>query len=182
MKLMKLGVMWLVALTTLIGCTGIPAKVEPVQSFNLQRYLGTWYEIARLDHSFERGLNRVSATYSLNPDGSVKVINRGWNEELQEWEEAEGKAKFVDTPDIGHLKVSFFGPFYGSYVVFYLEPDYSTALVSGYNTDYLWILSRNSVIAEEKLEYYIDIAAKAGFDTSKLIFPDQEAKLQNGSQ
>ncbi|WP_264877230.1 lipocalin family protein [Vibrio agarivorans] len=155
----------------LFGCTGKPQSVEPVTPFNLDRYLGTWYEIARLDHSFERGLNQITATYSLNEEGSVKVLNRGWNEEKGEWSEAIGKAKFVDGNNLGHLKVSFFGPFYGSYIVFHLEPDYSTALISGPNLDYFWILSRSSSIPQEKMEQYRQIAQQAGVDTNQLIYP-----------
>ncbi|MGL6260195.1 lipocalin family protein [Vibrio sp. WXL210] len=155
----------------LIGCTGKPDGIEPVKPFTLERYLGTWYEIARLDHSFERGLNQITANYSLNPDGTVKVINRGWNEAEQSWQEAVGKAKFVEDSDQAHLKVSFFGPFYGSYIVFYLEPDYSVALVSGPDLDYFWILARSSSLDREQLQRYEQIAQRAGFDTSALIYP-----------
>lgn len=104
-------------LLLLAGCTGLPEGIEPVTGFDKDRYLGTWYEIARLDHSFEEGLSKVTAEYTLNDDGSIKVINRGYNAEESEWQEAEGRAKFVGDSDVGHLKVSFFGPFYGSYVV-----------------------------------------------------------------
>ncbi|WP_445468635.1 lipocalin family protein [Marinobacter shengliensis] len=118
-------------LTTLLlllsGCTGLPKGIEPITGFDQDRYLGTWYEIARLDHSFERGLSQVTAEYTLNNDGSIKVINRGYNAEKGEWKEAQGRAKFVGDSNVGHLKVSFFGPFYGSYVVFGLDEDYSTA-------------------------------------------------------
>ncbi len=125
------------------GCNiGKPETITPVSPFELNKYLGTWYEIARLDHFFERNLDKVSATYSINADGSVKVINKGFNTQTQRWTEAVGKAKFVETQDIGYLKVSFFEPFYGSYIIFYLEPDYSTALISGHNYEYLWLLSR----------------------------------------
>ena len=165
-----------VSAIALVGCVGKPNQVEPVTEFNLNNYLGTWYEIARLDHSFERGLNNVSATYSLHDDGSVRVTNRGWREEDKEWSEAVGKAKFVESRDIAHLKVSFFDPFYSSYVIFYLESDYSTALVSGYNTSYFWILSRTPVLSQEKIDKYVNIAKAAGFDTSALIFPVQEDK------
>ena len=116
----------------LIGCVRIPNNVKPVDHFTLNRYLGKWYEIARLDHSFERGLTRVTADYSLREDGSVKVVNRGYSEKEQEWKEAEGKAYFVQEADQGFLKVSFFGPFYGSYIVFELDREnYQHALVSG---------------------------------------------------
>jgi len=163
--------MLVVTILFISGCTGKPEKVSAVQSFNLDRYLGTWYEIARLDHSFERGLSKVSAQYSINDDSSVKVVNRGWKDEEQSWSEAIGKAKFVGDQTVAHLKVSFFGPFYGSYVVFYLEDDYSVALVSGYNTDYFWILSRTPSLPESELAKYLSIASEAGFDTDNLIFP-----------
>ncbi|MDA0129045.1 lipocalin family protein [Vibrio sp. MarTm2] len=165
-----------IALIFLHGCTAIPERVKPVSDFDANRYLGTWYEIARLDHSFERGLTNVSANYSFNEDGTIKVINRGWSEKDQIWNEAIGKAKFVQDADVGHLKVSFFGPFYSSYVVFYLEPDYSTALVSGYNNEYFWILSRNTTIPDYKLNKYLRIAEQAGFNTESLIFPFRSAE------
>ncbi len=148
-------------------------QLHVVSPFDLNKYLGTWYEIARLDHSFERNLDKVSATYSMNADGSVKVINKGFNTQKQQWKEAVGKAKFVKTQDVGYLKVSFFGPFYGSYIIFYLEPDYSTALISSYNYEYLWLLSRQKQLTNEQLQKYLTIAQQAGFDTSKLIFPTQ---------
>jgi len=163
----------LFALFTLTACTSIPKGLQAVDNFDSQLYLGTWYEVARLDHSFERGLSNVSAQYSFNEDGSINVINRGWDQEEQQWSEAIGKAKFVNDSNVGHLKVSFFGPFYSSYVVFYLESDYSTALVSGYSRDYFWILSRSPQLPDYKMNKYLRIAEQAGFDTSKLIFPFQ---------
>ena len=105
----------------LTGCVGIPENVKPVENFKLESYLGKWYEIARLDHSFERGLSRVTADYSLRDDGGLKVINRGYSVKENKWKEAEGKAYFVRGSDEGYLKVSFFGPFYGSYIVFELD-------------------------------------------------------------
>jgi apolipoprotein D and lipocalin family protein len=108
----------------LSACTGTPDGVKVVTGFEADKYLGTWYEIARLDHSFERGLEKVTATYSKREDGGIKVINRGYNPVKQEWKEAEGKAYFVETPDIGKLKVSFFGPFYGGYNIIELDKSY----------------------------------------------------------
>ena len=99
----------------LSGCTGIPDGVKAIDGFEINRYLGTWYEVARLDHRFERGLTNISATYTLRTDGGVKVINKGWNQADGKWEQAEGKAYFVGQPGNGRLKVSFFGPFYGGY-------------------------------------------------------------------
>lgn len=163
-----------VLMTVLNGCTtGKPETITPVSPFELNKYLGTWYEIARLDHSFERNLDKVSATYSMNADGSVKVINKGFNTQKQQWKEAVGKAKFVKTQDVGYLKVSFFGPFYGSYIIFYLEPDYSTALISSYNYEYLWLLSRQKQLTNDQLHKYLTIAQQVGFDTSNLIYPTQ---------
>lgn len=105
----------------LSGCVGIPEGIKPVENFQLERYLGTWHEIARLDHSFERGLSKVTADYSLREDGGINVVNRGFSADNNAWQEAQGKAYFVNEADKGHLKVSFFGPFYGSYIVFELD-------------------------------------------------------------
>jgi apolipoprotein D and lipocalin family protein len=155
----------------LSACTGMPPTVTPVSDFKLDRYLGKWYEIARLDHSFERGLSKVTAEYSLRPDGSVRVLNRGYAEATKAWKEAEGKAVFVETPDRGYLKVSFFGPFYGSYVIFDLDQqNYQFSMISGPNTSYLWILARQPNLPQEVKARLVAKAAAAGFDTSALIF------------
>jgi apolipoprotein D and lipocalin family protein len=161
----------LVALVVVLGgCTGLPDGVRPVQGFDADRYLGTWYEIARLDHPFERGLTRVTATYSARDDGGIDVINRGYDAASGEWKEAQGKAYFVDAPDVGHLKVSFFGPFYGSYAVFELERDnYGYAFVSGYDTDYLWLLAREPAVSDTVLARFKETASGLGFDTNALI-------------
>lgn len=164
-------------LTTLLllltGCTGLPKGIEPVTGFDQDRYLGTWYEIARLDHSFERGLSQVTAEYTLNDDGSIKVINRGYNAEQGEWKEAQGRAKFVGDSDVGHLKVSFFGPFYASYVVFELDDDYSTAYITGYNRNYLWLMSRTPEVSKEVLETFKARAVAEGFELGELIVVEQ---------
>ncbi|MUK47994.1 lipocalin family protein [Aliivibrio fischeri] len=164
-----------VILMMLNGCLGMPKGVEPVTGFELNRYLGTWYEIARLDHSFEDGLSQVSAEYSINEDGSVKVINRGFSDQDQQWSEALGKAKFVDGSDEGYLKVSFFGPFYGSYVVFELDKEnYQYAFVSGPDLDYLWLLSRTKKVDQEVIERFVSTAQSLGFKTNELIFVEQK--------
>ena len=156
----------------LAGCTGLPDGVTPVDHFQLERYLGTWYEIARLDHSFERGLSQVSAEYSLNADGSVKVINRGYSAGNNKWKQAEGKAYFVKRPDQGFLKVSFFGPFYGSYIILELDhKNYAHALVCGPNRSYLWILARSPKISDEVKNSLVAKAAALGFQTGNLIYP-----------
>ena len=166
----------LTALAVLVtACTGAPDGVETVSGFELKRYLGTWYEIARLDHSFERGLSNVTATYSLRDDGGVKVINRGYNDEDKEWDEAEGKAYFVDDEDVGQLKVSFFGPFYGGYNVIELDKEgYQYSMVAGPDRSYLWILSRTPDMDPEVLQALIAKARDLGFATDELIMVEHE--------
>lgn len=159
----------------LSGCLGMPESVKPVSGFELNNYLGKWYEVARLDHSFERGLSQVTAEYSMRNDGGVSVLNRGYSETENKWKEAEGKAYFVNSPMDGYLKVSFFGPFYGSYVVFELDrKNYSYAFVSGPNTDYLWLLSRTPSVEPEVMEKFIKMSAARGFDTNRLIYVQQQ--------
>jgi len=171
MKLSALSVLLLI----LTACTGKPEGVVAVKEFELDRYLGQWYEIARLDHSFERGLNNITAEYSLRDDGGVKVINSGFSKEDGEWQQAEGKAFFVDETDIGHLKVSFFGPFYGSYIIFELDQEnYQYAFVSGPNTSYLWLLARTPQVDEKVTEQFIKRSQQLGFDTSKLIYVEHD--------
>ncbi|MDT8419451.1 MAG: lipocalin family protein [Desulfuromonadales bacterium] len=152
------------------GCVVLPDGIEPVAGFDLQRYLGTWYEIARLDHSFERGLSRVTAEYSLREDGGVRVINRGFNAQSGEWKEATGRAYLIAGPDVGRLKVSFFGPFYGGYNVIELDREsYRWAMVCGPNRSYLWLLARQPELEEDVLKRLIGIAAELGFATGDLI-------------
>lgn len=159
----------------LTGCTGIPANIEPVTPFDVEKYLGTWYEIARLDHSFERGLTRVTATYSQRDDGGVRVLNRGYSAQDKVWKEAEGKAYFVRAPDQGYLKVSFFGPFYGSYIVMELDQaKYQYALVCGPDRSYLWILARTPHLQEDIRAALVAKAAALGFDTDKLLSIDHD--------
>ncbi len=153
------------------GCTGIPDGVEAVDGFELDRYLGTWYEIARLDHRFERGLSSVTATYSLRDDGGVHVVNRGYDADKGEWKEAVGKAYFVGDPGTGRLKVSFFGPFYGGYNVVELDKDdYEYSLVIGPNRSYLWILARSPGLDPQIVERLVSRAAALGFATNELIY------------
>jgi apolipoprotein D and lipocalin family protein len=153
------------------GCTSVPEGIQPVRGFDLVGYLGTWHEIARLDHSFERGLTDVSATYSRLDDGGVQVLNRGYDPAKGAWKEALGKAYFMGDRDTASLKVSFFGPFYGGYHVFALDPGYRWAMVAGPSRDYLWILARASKLDDQTLDTLIQEARKAGFDTAALIFP-----------
>jgi apolipoprotein D and lipocalin family protein len=157
----------------MVGCTGTPEGIEPVKGFEKDKYLGKWYEIARLDHSFERGLDSVTAEYSLRPDGSIKVINRGRFSDTGLYDVAEGRAYFVGGEDTGHLKVSFFGPFYGSYVIFGLDKeDYQYAFVTSYNKSYLWLLSRTKEVDESLLNSFLSKAKELDYNIEELIFVD----------
>lgn len=156
------------------GCVGIPENVTAVDNFELEKYLGTWYEIARLDHSFEKGLTNVSATYSLREDDGIKVINRGYNPDKEEWKEAEGRAYFVEDPSVGKLKVSFFRPFYGGYNIIALDKsDYNYSLICSNNFDYLWILARSKTLEKNTLDSLVRFSKDLGFPVDELIFVDQ---------
>ncbi|MFK7831423.1 MAG: lipocalin family protein [Congregibacter sp.] len=161
----------------LAGCLGVPEGVAPVKNFEAERYLGRWYEIARLDHSFERDLANVTAEYARRDDGAVSVTNRGYDLADLEWNDIEGVARFVDSETEAHLKVSFFGPFYASYIVFELEEaGYSYAFVSGFNRDYLWLLSRTPDVPESLKQRFVARAGELGFDTQELIWVDHSDK------
>jgi len=148
----------------------VPEGVQPVGGFDASRYMGTWYEVARLPNSFEKGLEQITATYSLQADGTVKVVNRGYDVARKEWRDAVGKAKFVGAKDVGALKVSFFGPFYGGYNVVDLDPEYRHALVVGPDRSYLWILSRDPAPPGAVIQRLERKAAELGYDTSALVY------------
>ena len=159
----------------LTGCLGTPKGVIPIENFEANRYLGKWYEIARLDHSFERGLSKVSAEYSLQKDGGIQVLNQGFSKKDNEWNKAEGKAYFINGDKQGHLKVSFFGPFYSSYIIFELDKtNYDYAFISGYTNSYLWLLARTPNIDHAIIDRFISLSKKLGFNTDTLIFVNQE--------
>ena len=171
----------LLLLVLLSGCTGIPDGVSPITGFDVKRYLGTWYEIARLDHSFERGLEQVTAEYSMRDDGGIRVVNQGYNSTKQRWEKAEGKAYFTAGSDVGRLKVSFFGPFYGGYNIIGLDHEsYQYALVSGPDTSYLWILARQPGLGSAIIKQLLAKASAHGFDTSRMIFVAHKTPAQSG--
>lgn len=160
--------------SSLFGCAGAPDGVTPVKGFELQKYLGTWYEIARLDHSFERGLSHVTAEYSMRADGGVRVVNSGFDADAGKRQQAIGKAYFVGDSDVGQLKVSFFGPFYGGYNIIALDKEtYQYSLVAGPSRDYLWILSRTPQMDPAVVQELVGLAAGLGFTTDDLIFVDQ---------
>lgn len=166
---------WLTALLCLLsGCTGIPEGVSTIKQFQVEAYMGTWYEIARLDHSFERGLEQVSAHYELQEDGTVKVTNRGFEPQEGKWKEAIGKAKLNGEPGEGRLKVSFFGPFYGAYNILELGQAYDYAVICGPDRDYLWILARTPTLPTTTLEPILGRLKAMGFATEQLIFVRQK--------
>jgi len=148
----------------------IPEKATAVNNFEKARYLGKWYEIARLDFKYEKGLNNVTAEYSLNDNGTIKVDNKGYNVKKDKWEQSIGKAKFVKKDDVGMLKVSFFGPFYSGYNVIAVDKDYKYALIAGESLKYLWILSRETTIPESIKSDYLQKAKSIGYNTSDLVW------------
>ena len=160
------------------GCASIPDNVTAVEGFELERYLGTWYEIARLDHSFERGLSHVTAEYALAEDGGVSVVNRGYDAEDGEWSVATGTAYFVGESDVGQLKVSFFWPFYGGYNIIKLDKEsYTYSLVCGPNRSYLWVLARDKQLDREVLEEIIAFAMEKEFPVGDLIYVNQTSEV-----
>jgi apolipoprotein D and lipocalin family protein len=154
----------------LFSCATIPKGAEAVQAFDKEKYLGKWYEIARMDFKFEKNLNNTTAVYSINDNGTIKVVNRGFNTKKEEWTQAMGKAKFVGDENVGMLKVSFFGPFYSGYNVIAVDQNYKYALVAGKSLKYLWILSRDTDIPKEIKDKYLEMAEDIGYDTSTLLW------------
>jgi apolipoprotein D and lipocalin family protein len=161
-----------IAIGTLIACSAERNSHEPevVGNFRSEKYLGTWYEIARLDYKWEEDLNNVTATYSLKENGDIKVDNKGYNTEKKKWEESIGKAEPVGDPSRGKLKVSFFGPFYSDYNVVALDPEYRYALVAGESTDYLWLLSREKTMPKPVKDAYLAKAKELGYNIGALIW------------
>lgn len=157
----------------LAGCTGQPDGIEPVTGLDVSSYLGTWYEIMRLDHSFERGLTNVTASYTSGEDGKLRVVNRGFNRQEYEWDEAQGTAVFQGSRNVASLSMTFQWPFAGGYHVFELDKQgYDYALVSGPNRDFLWLLARNPDLAEETRNRLVERAGESGFPVAELILVD----------
>jgi len=163
-------------MTGIVSCTSIPKGAVVVKPFDINNYLGKWYEIARMDFRFERNLNNTTANYSLNENGSIKVDNQGYNYVKKEWAQAIGKAKPAGQSDEARLKVSFFGPFYSGYNVIALDKDYQYALIAGENLKYLWILSRETSVPDEVKSSYLKIAQDLGYDISALIWVEHDKK------
>lgn len=156
---------------------GVPPGVQPLVPFDLARYLGRWYEVARIDHAYERGLTDASADYSLRPDGRLQVVNRGFDPRAGRWRIARAVASPVGERDVAHLEVSFFWPVRASYIVFALEAEGQHALVSGPSHDYLWLLSRTPQIKATSRAALLDRAREAGFDVGRLLWVDQRRNV-----
>ena len=155
------------------GCTGKPDGIDPVRPFDINRYSGEWFEIMRLDHTFERGLTNVTATYTPRDDGSVGVLNRGFDREGCRWKDADGQAVFQGATDTASLSVTFFWPFAGGYHVIELDQrDYGWALVSGPSRRYLWILARRPDLAPDIRNRLVEKARSLGFPVGDLILVD----------
>ena len=161
-------------MTGLFSCATIPKGAVAVRPFDKDRYLGKWYEIARLDFKFERGLDNTTAQYSLNDNGTIKVDNQGYNKKEGKWERAIGKAKFAKDDKVAMLKVSFFGPFYGGYNVIALDDEYKYALIAGSSLKYLWILSRETSIPVDVKDKYLKLAGEIGYKTNELIWVNHD--------
>lgn len=158
------------------GCAGVPEGIKPVSDFKMQAYLGVWHEIARYDHAFERGLDDVTAEYLSNPDKAeqLMVINKGFDRLEDKWSIARGRAKFKSRPDEGHLLVSFFGPFYSSYVILELvwnkdKSRYQQAFVTGPNRKYFWWLHRSKNPSADDFLKAQAIAVQNGFDWEEIL-------------
>ena len=171
MKFCKLLFLPLVGILGLQACAGHPVNAVPVKGFDAEKYLGTWYEVARLDHSFERGMTDVTANYSKRPDGKITVLNRGYKTKKGKFDDAKGKAKFVKDANTGHLKVSFFGPFYGDYIIFGLDKtSYQYSYVSGGKDNYLWLLSRKPTVSPVVRKDFLKKSKALGYNTGDLIW------------
>jgi apolipoprotein D and lipocalin family protein len=156
------------------GCTKVPEGLQPVQGFVPERFWGTWYEIARLDHGFERGMDNVTAEFSAEGEDGFKLVNRGYMVKSGQWREDTGKGAFVEGRDVGSLKVSYFGPFYGGYHIIDLDKEgYRYAMVAGPSRSILWILSRDRTMDDKTYSALVTKAIHWGFDIKKLILVNQ---------
>ena len=174
-KVIGLSLLTIGAVVLLNSCSvKVPENISVVKDFDVKSYEGKWYEIARFDFKYEKDLKNVTANYTLNDDGSIKVENKGFNYVKNEWEEVKGKAKFNGSENEGALKVSFFGPFYSGYNVVAMDPAYENVLVFGQNTDYIWILSRNKTIPQNVKDKFVAKAKEAGYDLNRLVWTEHD--------
>lgn len=165
----------LMVICTLVGIGGCRSNSDgavidnrTVQTFDVARFMGKWYEIARYDHRFEEGMTRVSATYTLLDDGRIEVLNSGYKD--GKYKEIKGKAKQPNPADPGKLKVSFFLWFYSDYYVLILDPEYRYVVIGSSSDKYLWIMSRQPDLAEDVIRNLLDQLRERGYDTAKLVY------------
>ena len=178
-KLLGLALLGIGAVVLVNSCTvKVPENVTVIKNFDVEKYAGHWYEIARFDFKHEKDMKNVTAHYTLNDDGSIKVVNKGYDYVKNEWKEVNGKAKFIGDEDKAALKVSFFGPFYGGYNVVAMNPNYENVLVFGESTDYIWILSRNKTIPQKVKDEFLAKAKEAGYDLDRLVWTEHDDQLQ----
>ena len=155
----------------LTGCT-TTSDIAAVRDFEPDRYMGTWYEIARLPQYFERDLDEVKARYTLNDDGTIEVENSGVRDGNVQSITGKARLKYPDAnPLSGELRVSFFWPFYSDYRVIELAPDYSYAVVTAGSRDYLWVLARRPTMEKAQLDGILNRAKEHGFDIGELEYP-----------
>ena len=178
MKILSAAILILILVSLgylMFGKQGIPDGVTAVTPFDLKRFEGTWYEIARLDHGFEKNMSHVSFTYTLEDGGDFKVINKSLDGKNGRWETSEGKGALIGEPNVGRLKVSYFGPFYGSFNIIAMdEKNYSWAMATGPSTRYLWILSRKKTLEDPIIQDLIRKAIGMGFKLDKMVHVDQK--------
>jgi apolipoprotein D and lipocalin family protein len=176
MKTRKLALLMLTffIITGFYSCSTLPKGAVAIETFDKEKYLGKWYEIARLDFKYERDLNNTTAEYSLNKNGTIEVDNKGYHTKEEKWKQSIGVAKLVGDENIGMLKVSFFRPFYGGYNIIAIDPDYKYALVAGSSLKYLWFLSRDTTMPEETKNKYLKIAEDIGYTTADLIWVEHD--------
>ncbi len=179
MRIKIYQVLCLVILAVIFGglficCKSTAKTYKTRMNFDAEKYLGEWYEIARFDFKFEKNMSHVKANYSMNPNGTIRVENSGFDYIENKMKTKIGKAKFKGANDVGELKVSFFGPFYSGYNIIALDPEYKYSLVAGDSHDLLWILSRTPTIPDDVMQNYLDIARNAGFDVDNLVWTKQD--------
>jgi apolipoprotein D and lipocalin family protein len=168
------GIILILIIPFMFSCSTIPKGAQPVQHFNKERYLGKWYEIARMDFRFEKNLINTTAEYSLRTDGKIKVVNRGFSTTKNKNKTATGKAVLRGSSEAGALKVSFFGPFYAAYNVIAIDENYQYALVAGKNLRYLWLLSREKTMPDNVKKDYLQKAQAVGYNTDQLVWVKQD--------
>ena len=155
------------------ACSSKNPPLQTVEKVDLERYLGTWYEIARYEHFFEKDCKNVSANYSIMDEETIKVINKCTKIQTNEKKEAIGRAYAIDETN-SKLKVSFFRPFYGDYWVLILDENYDYAVVGTPNREYLWILARDKKLPLKIQNDILEKLPSLGFDISKLLWTMQE--------